>query len=55
MAKVLEAIAYAQQVGSRPQGKGWVAISHGPEMLDTLILLAWVKGREVQTSFRYAT
>ncbi|KAE9979178.1 hypothetical protein Vi05172_g5686 [Venturia inaequalis] len=42
-------------VGSRPQGKGWVAISHASQMLDTLILLAWVQGREVRTSFRYAT
>ncbi|TID22841.1 Glucose-methanol-choline oxidoreductase [Venturia nashicola] len=42
-------------VGSRPQGKGWVAISHSPQMLDTLILLAWVHGQEVRTSFRYAT
>lgn len=55
MADICWVIAYGQQVGSRPRGKGWAAISHGPNMLNTLILLAWVQGREVQTSFRYAT
>jgi len=43
------------QVASRPEGKGWVAISHAPTMLNSLMLVAWVQGREIQTSFRYAT
>ena len=33
----------------------WMGISHNTEMTDSLLLLTWVDGDEVMTSFRYAS
>nr|ADT70774.1 cellobiose dehydrogenase [Dichomera saubinetii] len=42
-------------VGSRQDGAGWSGISHGGGMTSALLLLAWVDGETIKTSFRYAS
>lgn len=42
-------------VGSRQSGEGWSGISHGGGMTSALLLMAWVDGESVRTSFRFAS
>ncbi|KAI9659541.1 MAG: hypothetical protein M1821_001800 [Bathelium mastoideum] len=42
-------------VGARTSGAGWTGISHGGAMTNSLLLLGWVDGDQILTSFRYAT
>ena len=42
-------------VGARTSGAGWTGISHSASMPNSLLLLAWVNGQQIQTSFRYAS
>ncbi|KAF2235834.1 hypothetical protein EV356DRAFT_98225 [Viridothelium virens] len=42
-------------VGARTSGAGWTGISHAGPMTSSLLLLAWVDGQQIQTSFRYAS
>ncbi|KAF2422371.1 CBD9-like protein [Tothia fuscella] len=38
-----------------PGGAGYTGISHSSGMLKSLLLVAWVNGQDIQTSWRYAT
>ncbi|KAI9706878.1 MAG: hypothetical protein M1820_004657 [Bogoriella megaspora] len=42
-------------VGSRTNGAGWTGISHAGGMTNALLLLAWVNGQSIQTSFRWTS
>jgi len=43
------------KVGSTPNGAGWSGVVHGSgEMNNGLILVAWVDGGEIRTSFRWS-
>ena len=42
-------------VGARTSGAGWTGISHAGAMPGSLLLMAWVNGQTIQTSFRYAS
>jgi len=39
---------------ARPKSAGWTGISHSSGMTESLLLVTWAEGQNVQTSFRYA-
>jgi len=42
-------------VGPLESGKGWTGISHAGPMTESLLLIMWPNGKDVMTSFRFAS
>lgn len=42
-------------VGPLTDGSGWTGLSHKSAMTESLLLVAWVDGTDIITSFRYAS